>query len=268
MGPHVSAMGSCVEQMSPDEFQRRFGTDEACEEHLSELRWPLGFLCPRCRHGGYYWLESRKVYQCALCRHQLSLTSGTVMHSSKVPLRKWFRAIYLLVTGPSGCSARSLAAELEVSYSTAWLLLHRIRAAMAAHDSHCHLVGEVERGGFLLPDASGAVEVTIAMEAGREHGHVRMSPADPVAGTTASLPDETAEPEPPGPLCSLVSEVRAIIKATYRNSGIRHTRAYLAELCYRFNSRGDGKALFDRLARSCLVCQHLSRSALAATFCW
>lgn len=81
-------------------FQQRFATEEACRDRLFKLRWPEGFRCPRCGCDTAYFLEKRMLYQCTSCKHQTSLTAGTVMHKTKTPLVKWFWAIY----GPSDFS--------------------------------------------------------------------------------------------------------------------------------------------------------------------
>ena len=100
---------------------------------LADCRWPDGFRCPRCGHQRAYALAVAR-WQCAAppCRHQTSLTSGTVLHRSKTPLTTWFWAAYLMTTDKRGVSALLLQRQLGVSYKTAWLLLHKLRRAMVA----------------------------------------------------------------------------------------------------------------------------------------
>ena len=126
------------------EFQRRFPTEEACEEHLFKVRWPEGFICPNCQSMRFYKVQTRGLYQCTSCRRQTSVTAGTVIHKSKMPLQIWFWAIYLCVTDKRGRSALSLSRHVGVSYPTAWLMLHKIRPAMAARDASYKLSGLVE----------------------------------------------------------------------------------------------------------------------------
>ncbi len=76
------------------EFRRQFATEEACEEYLVACRWPGGFVCPRCGHRRAYPVAKRR-WQCAECRHQVSLTAGTILHNTKTPLTQWFWAAYL-----------------------------------------------------------------------------------------------------------------------------------------------------------------------------
>ena len=108
-----------------------YGTDEACRELLERLRWPNGVACPRCGSQGISELRKRPVYDCNDCRYQFSVTAGTIMHDSHLPLRKWFIAIYLMCESKKGISALQLKRTLGVAYRTSWHLCHRIREAMA-----------------------------------------------------------------------------------------------------------------------------------------
>ena len=85
-------------------FERRFPDEAACAEWLLERRWGSGFACPACGHDGY-WRLGRKVLtlQCRACRRETSVTAGTVMHRSHLPLKVWFTAAWLVVS--TGCEA-------------------------------------------------------------------------------------------------------------------------------------------------------------------
>lgn len=113
------------------QFQAEFATDEACQKYLAACRWPDGFLCPQCGHRQAYILEKKRRWQCAACRHQVWLTSGTVLHNTKIPLTVWFWAAYLMTTDKRGVSAVLLQRQLGLSrYETAWMMLHQLRRAM------------------------------------------------------------------------------------------------------------------------------------------
>jgi transposase-like protein len=114
------------------EFERRFPDDRACARWLMARRWPDGFRCPGCDHDRA-WELSRGllVRQCARCERQVSVTAGTVMHRSHLPLKLWFQAAWLVATHSNGISARQLWKQLGLgSYKTAWLLLAKLRRAM------------------------------------------------------------------------------------------------------------------------------------------
>lgn len=132
------------EKMSFADFRKRFNSEVACRKYLYNLRWPDGFICPKCGGTSCYNIIGRQKYQCTQCRHQASVTSGTVMHRSKLSLQAWFWAIYLVSRDKRGYSAAQLAEELDIAYSSAWYLLHRIRSAMAERDSEYILSGIVE----------------------------------------------------------------------------------------------------------------------------
>jgi ISXO2-like transposase domain len=88
---------------------------------------------------------ARKLFQCNACRNQTSLTAGSLMEHTKLPLTTWFLANYLISQAKTGLSALALKRQLGVSYPTAWLLLHhKINRAMAAHHGGQRLSGCVQ----------------------------------------------------------------------------------------------------------------------------
>ncbi len=109
----------------------RYGNDAECRAVLERLRWPAGVACPRCGTADVWALKERPVYRCSGCSYDFSVTSGTIMHDSHLPLRKWFVAIYLMCESKKGVSALQLHRTLGVARRTAWYLAHRIREAMA-----------------------------------------------------------------------------------------------------------------------------------------
>src|SRR5512144_98635 len=116
------------------EFQRRFADERACAAYLAKARWPDGFRCPGCGHGKGWELATKAfTWECASCRRQTSVTAGTVMHASKLPLTVWFWAAYLMATHSNGIAALQLQGQLGLrSYKSAWLLAAKLRRAMVA----------------------------------------------------------------------------------------------------------------------------------------
>ena len=99
--------------------------------HAVVWRWPEGFVCPACGAGRAALLKNRAhTYECLDCGRQTSITAGTVMHRSKLPLTVWFWAAHLMATHSNGMSALQFAAQLGITYKTAWLLTQKLRRSM------------------------------------------------------------------------------------------------------------------------------------------
>ncbi len=130
--------------LSLHEFLNQYGQEEQCREALHRLRWPNGFVCPECGHHTGCALKSRKLYQCHRCHHQTSLTAGTIFHGSKLPLFKWFLAIYLLTQHKKSVAALQLMRDLGVQYNTAWKLKHKIMQVMFERQQRKTLSGVIE----------------------------------------------------------------------------------------------------------------------------
>ena len=117
------------------EFQRRFGDEEACRLSLAESRWPDGFRCPRCGSEAALELPARLLWRCRRCGRETSVTAGTVLHRTRLPLTQWFWASDLVTTHPPGLSALQLQLQLGiVRYETAWVMRQKLRRAMVRPD--------------------------------------------------------------------------------------------------------------------------------------
>lgn len=136
-------------------FQRKFGTEKACRNRLFLMKWPGGYQCPRCGGTRYYHIENRGLYQCTACKHQTSLTAGTVMHKTRTPLVKWFWARYLLSTDKRGYSALALSRKLDIGIKCAWTMQHKIRNAMGARDAEYQLAGLIQVDDAFFNGGSG-----------------------------------------------------------------------------------------------------------------
>ena len=125
------------------ELERRFSSEEACRQYLFALRWPEGFVCPRCG-SSVASAMSRGLWLCTNCRYQVSVTAGTIFQNSHLPLTTWFRAMWTLTSQKNGVSALGLQRVLGLgSYKTAWAMLHKLRRAMVRPDRD-RLTGTVE----------------------------------------------------------------------------------------------------------------------------
>jgi transposase-like protein len=169
------------------EFQGRFATEEDCRRYLVACRWPDGFRCPRCGEPDAYELAERELLQCQSCRRQTSVTAGTVLHRTHVPLRLWFAAAYLVTTHTPGFSAVQLQRQLGLArYETAWTMLHKLRRAMLRPERD-RLSGVVEvdeayvggleegRRGGRRRDSSKSIVVGAVEVRGRGSGRVRLA---------------------------------------------------------------------------------------------
>ncbi|MFQ5929594.1 MAG: IS1595 family transposase [Acidobacteriota bacterium] len=181
------------------QFQLQFATEEACQQYLAACRWPDGLACPRCGHGRAYVIAKQRRWQCAVCRHQVSLTSGTILHKTKIPLTLWFWAAYLVTTDKRGISALLLQRQLGLArYETAWMMLHKLRRAMvnAAREP---LHGEVEvddtwvggtqaglRGSRQLKGRRAALVLVGVEKRGRTSGRIRMAVIPDFKATTVN----------------------------------------------------------------------------------
>jgi len=126
-------------------FQKAFADDEACLEHLRRIRWPEGFVCPRCGHGKAWFIRTRRVMDCKKCRAKTSVTAGTIFHKTRTPLLKWYWLIYRMATNKVGTSVAEMRRLLEIKdYKTSWLMAHKVRKAMADRDARYMLAGLVE----------------------------------------------------------------------------------------------------------------------------
>lgn len=164
------------------EFEARFTTEQACRAYLTQVRWPHGFVCPRCG-GTKAWPTRTRLWHCTGCGRQTSVTAGTIFQDTRTPLTTWFRAMWSVTSHKTGTSALALQQVLGLgSYQTAWAWLHKLRRAMV-RPGRDRLAGHVEVDETLLGGLGGArgrstakkaLIVIAAEEMGRGIGRIRM----------------------------------------------------------------------------------------------
>ena len=137
-------LASRVRGLSEAEFQAAYGTEEQCRAAVEKLRWPDGFVCPLCGGQEGKWLSTRPKIQCRSCRHQVSLTAGTIFHATKLPLTSWFLAMWLIASAKNGISSVELGRRLGVKQTNAWSLKQKIMQVMAEREGRKRLDGRVE----------------------------------------------------------------------------------------------------------------------------
>jgi hypothetical protein len=138
-------------EMSLLDFQARFPDEKACWEYVVKMRWPDGAQCDTCEGVKFDLIRTRKVFECRGCRRQLSATTGTIFHKSRIPLQKWFWAIFLMATSKKGVSMLYLQGQLGIkSYRAVWMLGHKIRHAMIEREELYTLTGTVQTDEILI----------------------------------------------------------------------------------------------------------------------
>src|SRR6195256_3921816 len=151
----ATAGQSMARARSLTEFQEAFPDEAGCAAFLFERRWPGGFVCPVCGHGGAAALKSRAyTYECSDCGRQTSITAGPALPRAKLPLTVWFWAAHLMSTHSNGMSARQLEDQLGLTYRTAWLLTQKLRRSMVDPDRD-PLEGVVEVDQAEIPFRAG-----------------------------------------------------------------------------------------------------------------
>jgi transposase-like protein len=114
------------------EFQKHFAEEKTCRDWLAEKRWgkPENAECPHCKHKEAYIHEEGKLYTCKKCMKQFTVRIGTIFEDSRLPLAKWFLAIYLFTTMKKGLSSVQLSKYISTTQKTAWFILQRLREVM------------------------------------------------------------------------------------------------------------------------------------------
>jgi len=132
--------------LSEDDFDKSYGSEEQCHAALVEWRWPDGFECPDCGGRAHCIVTrgARKLFQCNACRKQTSVRAGTIFAASKLPLRLWFKAIYLLTQSKNGISSIELSRRLGITQTAAWMMKHKLKQVMLERNATKRLKGRVE----------------------------------------------------------------------------------------------------------------------------
>ncbi len=139
-----------MEEMFKNEFEslielvEYFKDEDTCIEYLASKRWEGKPCCPHCGCEKVYCFSDKKRYKCSSCRKQFTVRVGTIFEDSKISLKKWFIAIYLITSHKKGISSHQLARDLKVTQKSSWFLLHRIRYALGQCELEVELDNTVE----------------------------------------------------------------------------------------------------------------------------
>lgn len=162
------------------DLQKYFKTEEKCRKHLEQWRWQNGICCPFCGNTQYYTYSDGKTYRCMAkeCDKKFNVLVGTFFENTKLPLRKWFMAIYLIANHSKGISSIQLSKDIGVTQKTSWFLLHRIRGLFKSIDITEQLNGIVEADETHI----GGQEVNRHVKRKIKHGEHKIRPNQIVFG--------------------------------------------------------------------------------------
>jgi transposase-like protein len=262
--------------LSLPEFQRLYGTEEQCEASLENARWPDGFRCPRCNgheHGLVYGRRLKR-YQCRNCGHQATLTAGTIMQATKLPLTTWFLAFYLIGQAKTGISSLELSRHLGVKYDTAWLLHNKILRAMADREEAYLLRGKIQiddsyLGGELPGGKAGRgsenkipIVAAVSLNEAGHPIHARITAvsgfSSEAIGTWAIVTGGKHPSDLPQFrwINTLLGNLKTSFNGTFHAFNFdKYARRYLGGYCFNFNRRFSLAAMTERIANAVCCCR-------------
>jgi transposase-like protein len=276
-------------EMNLADLVEKFGSNDRCREYLEHLRWPNGVECPDCQSKSVSRIKTRNQFDCNSCRRRFSVTAGTIFHDSKLPLWKWFAAVYLMCESKKGISALQLKRMLKIgSYETAWYLCHRIRSAMVNDGeplsgvvevdetyvggkargnwaaNKTMVMGAITRGGQLrvkaMPDAKwgtmlGFVAENVddraeAIYTDEHRAYKGLGDEDTVHGVVKHSADEWVNGQVhTNTVESAWSLFERAVMGSYHKLSVKHMQAYLDEFAFRFNNRDNPHLFRDTILR-------------------
>lgn len=126
------------------EMMAAFPDEQSCIDHLRSIRWKSGAFCPYCGSDRVYDFSDKRTHKCGDCRQKFSVKVGTIFEDTKLPLRKWFMAIWMVTSHKKGIASTQLAKDLKITQKSAWFVLHRLRYAARTKSFNRPLKGEIE----------------------------------------------------------------------------------------------------------------------------
>jgi transposase-like protein len=126
------------------DLYREFGDNKAAMKHFQAIRWGNGEFCPHCGHDKIYHPKKGARFACAQCGERFSILTGTIFENTKLPLKVWFGAIWMITNHPKGIASTTLARDLGITQKSAWFVLHRLRHAARTQSFNAPLTGKVQ----------------------------------------------------------------------------------------------------------------------------
>ena len=118
--------------------------EQSAIEHFTAIRWKRGAFCPHCKSTRVYHFSDNRTHKCGDCRKRFSIRVGTIFEDSKLPLRTWMLAIWLITSHKKGIASTQLAKDLGITQKSAWFVTHRLRHAIRTQSFNRPLDGVVE----------------------------------------------------------------------------------------------------------------------------
>lgn len=118
--------------------------EQTAIDHFTAIRWKSGAYCPYCGATRVYHFSDRRTHKCGECRKRFSIKVGTIFEDSKIPLRQWLLAVWLITSHKKGIASTQLGKDIGVTQKTAWFMLHRLRQAAQTPSFNRQLDGEIE----------------------------------------------------------------------------------------------------------------------------
>ena len=166
------------------EFVTMFPDNQSCTDFLYKLRWKDGFTCPECGVLSEPWHQTHQRLVCPYCRHQTTVTTGTIFERTRTPLTTWLEAAWHVTTAKNGMSATTIERTLGISYRVAWTMLQRFRVAMVRSEREKlsgivevdeTLIGSVDEGGKRgRGSKKSIVVIAIELHEPKGFGRIRM----------------------------------------------------------------------------------------------
>jgi transposase-like protein len=129
------------------EMLAAFPTEQTAIDHFTTIRWRAGKFCPLCGNADAArigTLTGTNMHKCYVCRKRFSIRVGTIFQDTKLPLRTWYAAIWMITAHPKGIASTTLATDLGITQKSAWFVLHRLRHAQRTKSFNLPLTGQVE----------------------------------------------------------------------------------------------------------------------------